>query len=74
MLHTTIQRNDLIIKGGYILGKLLRNALNNKKVFLINKLIEEGVYKKNNTHLFEMTLSDLQEEYNKISDKKKMSV
>ncbi|MET3319024.1 UNVERIFIED_ORG: hypothetical protein ABIC97_002119 [Peribacillus simplex] len=52
------------------MGELLRNALNNKKVFLINKLINEGIYKKNNTHLFEMTLSDLQEEYNKISDKK----
>ncbi|MFI8493114.1 Fur-regulated basic protein FbpA [Peribacillus butanolivorans] len=52
------------------MGKLLRDAINNKKVFLINKLIKEGIYKKNNTHLFEMTLSDLQEEYNKISDKK----
>ncbi|MFE0507160.1 Fur-regulated basic protein FbpA [Peribacillus butanolivorans] len=52
------------------MGKLLRDAINNKKVILINKLIKEGIYKKNNTHLFEMTLSDLQEEYNKISDKK----
>lgn len=45
---------------------LLREALEKKENFLIDKLISQGIYKKNNTHLFELSLSDLEEEYNKI--------
>ncbi|MGE7758474.1 Fur-regulated basic protein FbpA [Peribacillus sp. NPDC097895] len=48
------------------MGILLRKAIENKRNFLINKLINEGIYKKNDTHLFELTLTDLEEEYMKI--------
>lgn len=48
------------------MGILLRNAIEKKRDFLINKLINEGVYKKNDIHLFELTLTDLEKEYNKI--------
>ena len=45
---------------------LFQEALEKKKSLLIGKLIRRGIYKKNNTHLFEFSLSDLEEEYNKI--------
>lgn len=48
------------------MGILLRKAIEKKRNFLINKLINEGVYKKNDIHLFELTLTDLEEEYIKI--------
>ena len=48
------------------MGILLRNAIEKKRDFLINKLINEGVYKKNDIHLFELTLTDLEKEYIKI--------
>ncbi|MGG4268339.1 Fur-regulated basic protein FbpA [Peribacillus simplex] len=48
------------------MGILLRKAIEKKRNFLINKLINEGVYKKNDVHLFELTLTDLEEEYIKI--------
>lgn len=41
---------------------LLRNAVRKKRQLLIDKLIKSGVYKKNNKHLYEWTLSDLEEE------------
>ena len=45
---------------------LLRYAVQLKKQNLINKLIESGIYKKNNKHLYELTLSDLEKEYKDI--------
>ncbi|MGM0878704.1 MAG: Fur-regulated basic protein FbpA [Bacillota bacterium] len=51
------------------MGNLLRKAIENKRLFLINRLISEGIYTENDTHLFELTLTDLEEEYNKIRDK-----
>jgi hypothetical protein len=36
---------------------------------LINKLIKLGDYKKNNNHLYELTLSDLEKEYKYIEKK-----
>jgi hypothetical protein len=41
---------------------LLRNAVRKKRQLLIDKLIKSGVYKKNNKHLYEWTLRDLEEE------------
>ncbi len=41
---------------------LLRNAVQLKKQHLINRLIKSGIYKKNNKHLYELTLSDLEKE------------
>ncbi|PLS03321.1 Fur-regulated basic protein FbpA [Neobacillus cucumis] len=42
---------------------LLRDAVQLKKKNLINKLIKLGIYKKNNKHLYELTLSELENEY-----------
>ncbi len=52
------------------MGKVFREAIEKRKIFLINQLINRGAYKKNDTHLFELTLSDLEEEYNKMRNKK----
>ncbi|MEH7413826.1 Fur-regulated basic protein FbpA [Neobacillus drentensis] len=45
---------------------LLRKAVQTKRQFLINKLIQSGIYKKNNKHLYEWTLSELEQEFNEI--------
>ncbi|WP_375162221.1 Fur-regulated basic protein FbpA [Fictibacillus sp. WQ 8-8] len=43
----------------------LRRAVESKRNQLINKLINMGIYKKDELHLFQLTLSDLEEEYAK---------
>ncbi|MGM0876188.1 MAG: Fur-regulated basic protein FbpA [Bacillota bacterium] len=43
------------------------NCKNNNLLLLTT--ISEGIYTENDTHLFELTLTDLEEEYNKIRDK-----
>jgi hypothetical protein len=45
---------------------LLRNAVQLRKQHLINKLIKSGIYKKNDKHLYELTLSELEDEYKYI--------
>ncbi|MFS0821644.1 Fur-regulated basic protein FbpA [Bacillus sp. 1P02SD] len=45
------------------MGNLLRYAVQSKKKDLINKLIKRGIYKKNDKHLYELTLSELEKEY-----------
>jgi hypothetical protein len=45
---------------------LLRHAVLLKKQNLINKLIKSGIYKKNDKHLYELTLSELENEYKYI--------
>ncbi|WP_338470906.1 Fur-regulated basic protein FbpA [Niallia sp. XMNu-256] len=45
---------------------LFQDDLEKEKSLLIDKLIRRGIYKKDNTHLFELSLSDLEKEYNKI--------
>lgn len=45
---------------------LLRSAVQLKKQKLIDKLIKAGIYKKNNKHLYELTLTDLEKEYKYI--------
>ena len=52
------------------MGKVFRKAIEKRKNFLINQLINRGIYKKNDTHLFELILSDLEEEYNKMRNQK----
>ncbi|WP_057913781.1 Fur-regulated basic protein FbpA [Peribacillus muralis] len=51
------------------MGMILRQAIETKRNFLINKLINTGVYQKHDIHLFEWTLTDLEEEYMKIQNK-----
>jgi hypothetical protein len=41
----------------------LREAVFRRKEKLIKKLIAQGVYKKNNKHLYELTLSEIESEY-----------
>ncbi|PKR84707.1 Fur-regulated basic protein FbpA [Heyndrickxia camelliae] len=48
------------------MGKLLKDAVEARRNELINKLIELEQFKKNDKHLFELTLSDLEHEYFKI--------
>jgi len=45
------------------MGNILRYAIQQKRNYLIHELIKSGVYKKNDRHLYEWTLSDLEEEY-----------
>ncbi|MBM7651272.1 Fur-regulated basic protein FbpA [Neobacillus cucumis] len=45
------------------MNKILREAVEKKKQAIINKLIIQGAYKKEDKHLFELTLSELVEEY-----------
>lgn len=42
----------------------LRNAAQQKRQYLIDELLKIGVFKKNNKHLYEWTLCDLEDEYN----------
>ncbi|MDR4947212.1 Fur-regulated basic protein FbpA [Neobacillus cucumis] len=51
------------------MSNLLRSAIQLKKQKLINKLIKSGIYKRGNKHLYELTLSDLENEY-KYNEKK----
>ncbi|PFN80585.1 Fur-regulated basic protein FbpA [Bacillus sp. AFS076308] len=50
------------------MGNLLRYAVQLKEKNLINKLIKFGIYKKNNKHLYELTLSELEKEYKLYMD------
>ena len=49
--------------GGEKMKKLLRTAVRQRKQYLIEELLKKGIYKKENHHLFELTLSDLEKEY-----------
>ena len=46
---------------------LLRAAVRQRKQYLIEELLKKGIYKKENHHLFELTLSDLEKEYQACS-------
>lgn len=48
----------------------LRDAVNFRKNKLIQRLIELGVYKKDEQHLYELTLSEIEREYKQIKRKK----
>jgi len=49
------------------MGNLIRYGVQLKKKNLINKLIKLGIYKKNNKHLYELTLSELEIEYKNMN-------
>ncbi|WP_462413647.1 Fur-regulated basic protein FbpA [Neobacillus sp. Marseille-QA0830] len=42
---------------------LLRTVVKQRRQFLMEQLVQSGVYKKNNKHLYEWTLSELEDEY-----------
>jgi hypothetical protein len=48
---------------------LHRKAVQKKRQFLTNELIRSGIYKKNNKHLYEWTLGELETEYQYIETK-----
>lgn len=45
---------------------ILRTAVQQRRQFLIDKLLKIGVFKKEDKHLYEWTLSDLEKEYKYI--------
>jgi hypothetical protein len=47
---------------------ILRNAVQQRRQYLIDKLLKIGVFKKEDRHLYEWTLSDLEEEYKFIQN------
>ncbi|WP_420491643.1 Fur-regulated basic protein FbpA [Neobacillus drentensis] len=48
------------------LGEILRKAVENKRKNLIDKLIAFNVYKKDDQHLFELSLTQLEDEYKRF--------
>ena len=63
---TTILFNISRAKGEIKVDHSLREALENRRSKLINKLIAFKVYKKGDKHLFELTLSELETEYKRF--------
>lgn len=59
-------RNKVLTGGVYKMENLLGKTIESKRNYLINKLINAGIYKKKDSHLFELTLTDLEEEYKKM--------
>lgn len=45
------------------MGDIIRQAIEKRKNYLIRKLLGNGIYKKNELHLFELTLTELEEEF-----------
>lgn len=48
------------------MGNLLRQVIEKRKSYLITELLNHGIYKKNDQHLFELTLTELEEEFKRI--------
>jgi hypothetical protein len=47
-------------------GNLLRKNGEDRRQFLIDQLLAFNIYKKEDKHLFELSLSELEEEYSKF--------
>ena len=56
------------------MGNFIRKAIEKRKHFLINKLIGLGFFKKNDIQLFELTLTELEAEYQKLTLLKKVNL
>jgi Fur-regulated basic protein A len=50
------------------MGKILQEAINNRRNELINKLIVHNIFKKGDKQLFELTLRELEDEYHYIQN------
>jgi len=48
------------------MGEILRNAVEKRRQMLINKLIAFQTYKKDDKHLFELSLTELEREYSML--------
>ncbi|WP_462409877.1 Fur-regulated basic protein FbpA [Neobacillus sp. Marseille-QA0830] len=49
------------------MNELLHEAVQDRRQTLIDQLIQLGVFKIGNKHLYEMSLSELEEEYQEIN-------
>jgi hypothetical protein len=47
-------------------GNIFRKAVEDRRKILIDKLIAFNVYKKEDRHLFELSLTELENEYRKL--------
>ncbi|WP_110928725.1 Fur-regulated basic protein FbpA [Bacillus massiliglaciei] len=47
----------------------LRNAVTRRKEELIQQLLDLGIYKKDDHHLYELTLTEIEKEYIKVREK-----
>jgi len=45
------------------MNNILRSAVQQRRQYLMDKLLQLGVYKKEDKHLYELTLTDLEDEY-----------
>jgi hypothetical protein len=52
-----------IFGGASHMTNLLRMAVQKKRQYLMDELLKLGVYKKEDKHLYELTLNDLEKEY-----------
>ncbi|MRX73275.1 Fur-regulated basic protein FbpA [Bacillus lacus] len=48
------------------MGELIRRAIEIRREELIRMLLDHGVFKKNDLHLFQLTLTELEEEFRQI--------
>lgn len=42
---------------------LLRTAIQQKRQYLMDELLKQGIFKKGDKHLYELTLTDLEKEF-----------
>ncbi|MBT2655774.1 Fur-regulated basic protein FbpA [Bacillus sp. ISL-18] len=65
------KKTNQYFAGGHIkVENLLNNVGQYKKQYLIKRLIQSGIFKKNNKHLYEWTLTELEEEYFSLKKRK----
>ncbi|ADU29090.1 Fur-regulated basic protein FbpA [Evansella cellulosilytica] len=50
------------------MSKYLQKAIKAKRNYLIGKLIQVGIYKKGDQHLYELTLTELEQEFEAINE------
>jgi Fur-regulated basic protein A len=54
------------------MSSMLREAVQNRKEFIINQLLRIGIYKTKNAQLYELCLSDLEREYRLYLEKREV--
>lgn len=63
------EEKPITIRGVIYVGEVFRKAVEYRRKMLIDKLIAFHVYKKDDKHLFELTLSELENDYRKFLSK-----
>ncbi|MFC7394932.1 Fur-regulated basic protein FbpA [Scopulibacillus cellulosilyticus] len=48
-----------------------KKAIEKRRTALINELIQNGIYKKGEQHLYDLTLTDLEKEWRSLQETKK---